>query len=46
MKDSNTPMAMTKSQILAALAERSGLAKKDVVNLMETLEHLRHGPKA
>jgi len=34
---------MTKSQILAALAEKTGLAKKDVDGLMEALAALAYG---
>lgn len=33
---------MTKSQIIAALAEKSGMAKKDVVALMDTLAELAY----
>lgn len=33
---------MTKSQIIAALAEKSGMAKKDVVTLMDTLAELAY----
>ncbi|MFA4817175.1 MAG: HU family DNA-binding protein [Parcubacteria group bacterium] len=33
---------MTKSQIIAALAEKSGMAKKDVVTLMDTLVELAY----
>lgn len=33
---------MTKSQIIAALAEKSGMAKKDVVALMDTLVELAY----
>ncbi|MCX6763843.1 MAG: HU family DNA-binding protein [Candidatus Moranbacteria bacterium] len=33
---------MTKSQILGALAEKSGLAKKDVVTLMDELTNLAY----
>lgn len=33
---------MTKSQLLASLAEKTGLAKKDVANLMDTLAALAY----
>jgi len=33
---------MTKSQIVAALAEKSGMAKKDVVSFMDTLAELAY----
>lgn len=33
---------MTKSQIVAALAEKSGMAKKDVVSFMDTLTELAY----
>jgi DNA-binding protein HU-beta len=33
---------MTKSQIIAALADKSGMAKKDVVTLMDTLAELAY----
>jgi len=33
---------MTKSQILAALAEKSGIAKKDVDSLMDALANLAY----
>jgi DNA-binding protein HU-beta len=33
---------MTKSQIIAALAEKSGMAKKDVVSFMDTLTELAY----
>ena len=33
---------MTKSQIVAALAEKSGMAKKDVAGFMETLAELAY----
>lgn len=33
---------MTKSQILAALAEKSGLSKKDVANLMDQVTELAY----
>jgi len=33
---------MTKSQIIAALAEKSGMAKKDVASFMDTLAELAY----
>ncbi len=33
---------MTKSQIMSALAEKTGLAKKEVVNFMETLAQMAY----
>ena len=33
---------MTKSQLMAALAEKTGLAKKDVVNFMEVLTNMAY----
>jgi DNA-binding protein HU-beta len=33
---------MTKSQIIAALAEKTGMAKKDVAGFMETLANLAY----
>ena len=33
---------MTKSQLLAALAEKTGIAKKDVTNLMEELTNMAY----
>ncbi|MBU0677283.1 MAG: HU family DNA-binding protein [Verrucomicrobia bacterium] len=35
-------MAMTKSQVYATLAERSGLAKKDVASLLDELAKLAY----
>ena len=33
---------MTKSQLMAALAEKTGIAKKDVVNLMDELVNMAY----
>ncbi len=33
---------MTKSQLMSALAEKTGLAKKDVVNLMDALTNMAY----
>ncbi|MDD5031783.1 MAG: HU family DNA-binding protein [Patescibacteria group bacterium] len=33
---------MTKSQMLSALADKTGLAKKDVTNLMDTLTEMAY----
>ena len=33
---------MTKSQLMAALAEKTGIAKKDVVNFMEELVNMAY----
>lgn len=35
-------MALTKSQVFAALAEKTGLAKKDVVTVVEALVELAY----